>query len=54
MIELLYTAADGTLPNRHQNAVGLGELRIVQSIKRIVKVNLKRAVRVRAAQPCLL
>jgi len=26
MFELLYTAADGTLPNGHQKTVGLGEL----------------------------
>jgi len=45
MIGLLYTAPDGTFPNGHQNAIGLGELRIVQSIKHIVNVNLKRPVR---------
>jgi hypothetical protein len=33
MIELLHTAADGALPNGHKNAVGLGELRVVQPIK---------------------
>jgi hypothetical protein len=44
MIKLLYTAAGGTLPNRHQKAVGLGDFRVVQAIKRIVKENLKRAV----------
>jgi hypothetical protein len=44
MIKLLYNAADGTLPTGHQNTVGLGELRIVQAIKRIVNVNLKLAV----------
>jgi hypothetical protein len=42
MIELLYAAADGTLPNRRQKTVGLGDFRIVQAIKRIVKENLKR------------
>jgi hypothetical protein len=44
MIKLLYTAAGGTLPNRHQKAVDLGDFRVVQAIKRIVKENLKRAV----------
>jgi hypothetical protein len=44
MIELLYTPAGGTLPSGHQNTVGLDELRIVQAIKSIVNVNLKRAV----------
>jgi hypothetical protein len=33
MIELLHTAADGTLPNGHKNTVGLDELRVVQAIK---------------------
>jgi hypothetical protein len=41
MIDLLY-AADGTLPDGHQKTVGLGEFRIVQAIKRIVKENLRR------------
>ena len=41
MIELLYTAADGTLPNGHQKTVRLGDFRIVQAIKRLVKENLK-------------
>jgi hypothetical protein len=45
MIELLYTAADGTLPNGDQKTVGLGELRIVQAVKQILNVNLKRAGR---------
>ena len=44
MIELLYTPANGTLPNGHQNTVGLTELRIVQAIKCIFNLNLKRAV----------
>jgi len=43
MIELLHTAADGTLPNGHQKTIGLGELRIVQAVKQILNVNLKRA-----------
>jgi hypothetical protein len=43
MIELLYTAADGTFPNGYQKTVGLGELRIVQAVKQILNVNLKRA-----------
>jgi hypothetical protein len=33
MIELLYAATNRTLPNRHQNAVGLRELQIAQAIK---------------------
>jgi len=45
MIELLHAAADGALPNGHKNTVGLGELRVVQAIKQIVNVNLKRAAR---------
>jgi len=45
MIELLHTAADGALPNRHKNTVGLGELRVVPAIKPVVHVNLKRAAR---------
>ena len=45
MTELLYTAADGTLPNGYQKTVGLGEFRIVQAIKQILNVNLKRAGR---------
>jgi len=44
MTELLYAAADGMLPNGYQKTVGLGELRIVQTIKRIVKENLRRPV----------
>jgi len=44
MTELLYAVADRTLPNGHQKTVGLGELRIVQTIKRIVKENLRRPV----------
>jgi hypothetical protein len=49
MNELLYTAADGTLPNGYQKTVGLGELRIVQAVKQILNVNLKRAVALSAA-----
>ena len=45
MIELLHTAADRMLPNGHQNTVGLDEFRVVQAIKQIVNVNLKRAMR---------
>jgi len=45
MTELLYVAADGTLPDRYQKTVGLGELRIVQAVKQILNVNLKRAER---------
>jgi hypothetical protein len=45
MTELLYIAADGTLPNRYQKTVGLGKLRIVQAVKQILNVNLKRAER---------
>jgi len=45
MIELLHTAADQTLPNGDQKTVGLGKLRIVQAVKQILNVNLKRAVR---------
>ena len=45
MIKLLHTAADGTFPNGHKNTVSLGELRVVQAIKQIINVNLKRAVR---------
>src|SRR5882762_48448 len=45
MVELLHTAADGTLPNGHKNTVGLDELRVVQAIKQVVNVNLKRAAR---------
>jgi hypothetical protein len=45
MIELLYTAADGTLPNGHQKTVGLGKPGIVQAVKQILNVNLKRAGR---------
>jgi hypothetical protein len=45
MIELLYTAADRALSNGHKNTVGLSELRIVQAIKQIVNMNLKRAAR---------
>jgi hypothetical protein len=45
MIELLHTAADGALPNGHKNTVSLGQLRVVQAIKKIVDVNLKCAVR---------
>jgi hypothetical protein len=45
MTELLYTAADGTLPNGYQKTVGLGKLRIVQAVKQLLHVNLKRAER---------
>jgi hypothetical protein len=45
MIELLYTAADGTFSNGNQKTVGLGELRIVQAVKLILNVNLKLAER---------
>src|SRR5260370_7360703 len=45
MIELLHPAADGPLPNGHKNTVGLDELRVVQAIKPVVNVNLKRAAR---------
>jgi hypothetical protein len=45
MTELLYTATDGTLPNGNQKTVGLGKLRIVQAVKQILNVNLKRAER---------
>jgi hypothetical protein len=40
MIELLYTAADRTLPNRHQKTVGLGKLGIVQAVKQMLNVYL--------------
>jgi hypothetical protein len=40
-----YTAADGTLPNGDQKTISLGELRIVQAVKQILNVNLKRAGR---------
>jgi hypothetical protein len=45
MNELLYTAADGTLPNGYEKNVGLGELRIVQAVKQILNVNLNGAGR---------
>jgi hypothetical protein len=45
MTELLYTAADGTLPNGYQKTVGLGEFRIVQTVKQILNVNSKRSER---------
>jgi len=45
MTELLYAVADGTLPNGYQKTVGLGELRIVQAVKQILNVNLKRTER---------
>jgi hypothetical protein len=45
MIELLHATADGAFPNGHKNTVGLGELRVVQAIKQIVNVNLKRNLR---------
>ncbi len=45
MIELLYTGTGGMLPNGYQKTVGLGEFRIVQAVKQILNVNLKRAVR---------
>jgi hypothetical protein len=45
MIDLLHTPADGTLPNGHKNTVGLDELRVVQAIKQVVNLNLKRAAR---------
>jgi hypothetical protein len=45
MTDLLYTAADGALPNGYQKTVGLGEFRIVQAVKQILHVNLKRAER---------
>jgi len=45
MIELLYTAADGTLPDGYQKTVGLGEFGIAQAVKQIFNLNLKRAVR---------
>jgi hypothetical protein len=45
MTELLYTAADGTLPNGDQKTVGLGEFRIEQAVKQILNMNLKRAER---------
>src|SRR5664280_2206653 len=44
MIRLLHNAADRTLPNRHQNTVGLGQLRVAQAIKRRVNVILKLAI----------
>jgi hypothetical protein len=45
MTELLYTAANGTLPDRCQKTVGLGKLGIVQAVKKILNLNLKRAER---------
>jgi hypothetical protein len=45
MNELLYTAADGTLPNGYEKTVGLGELRIVQAVKQLLNVNLNGAGR---------
>jgi len=45
MTEPLYTPTDGTLPDGHQKTVGLGKLRIVQAVKQILNVNLKRAER---------
>jgi len=41
MFQLLYTVAHRTLPNRHQNIVGLRQLRLEQAIKRIGNVDLK-------------
>jgi len=38
---LLHSHADEALALRHQKAVGLGQLRLTQSIKRIVELNLK-------------
>jgi hypothetical protein len=40
MIELLYTAADRTLSNRHQKTVGLGKLGIVQAVKQMLNMYL--------------
>jgi hypothetical protein len=45
MIELLYTAADRAFSNGHKNTVGLSKLRVVQAIKQIVNMDLKRAAR---------
>jgi hypothetical protein len=45
MTKLLYTPSDGTLPNGYQKTVGLGKLGIVQAVKQILNVNLKRAER---------
>ncbi len=44
-MELLHAAADGTLSNGDQETVRLGELRIVQAVKQILNVYLKRTVR---------
>jgi len=50
MIELLYTAPDGTFPNGHLHAIGLGELRIVQAIDDLVVTRSCRDVTV--SLPC--
>jgi len=40
---LLHSNADEALALRHQKAVSLGQLRLTQSIKRIVEMDLKQA-----------
>jgi hypothetical protein len=40
---LLHSHADEALALRHQEAVCLGQLRLTQSIKRIVEMDFKRA-----------
>jgi len=41
MLGLPYSRADDALPPRHQNVIGLGKLRLPQSIKRIVEMDFK-------------
>jgi hypothetical protein len=43
MLGLLHSHADDALTLRHQQVVGLGELRIAQPIKRIIELDLQRA-----------
>jgi hypothetical protein len=40
MTELLYAAADGTLPNGYKKTVGLGKFGIVQAVKQMLNVYL--------------
>jgi len=43
MPALPYSRADDALPPRHQKIVGLCQLRLTQSIKRIFEMDFKRA-----------
>ena len=43
MLELLHSPADDALTLRHQQLVGLDELRIAQPIERIIELDLQRA-----------